>query len=318
MNQILETTRFVVENARHVKINPEKITEFCNHFEESHINHWIKQGPYDLTKLNDSDKLHFLLVFNSISFSYWGEPKWTVDYHGEKFDGSWAMIAALGKAIENKVPILDLKWLSTITEKEFENIMKGNAKIPLLKERLLILREIGTIVTQKFAMDLPNALRKANGDATELLKLMVNIFPSFNDTSSYNNKTIYFYKRAQLLVSDIYQLFNGNGHGKLRNIDQLTACADYKLPMILRKLDILSYSPELARKVDNKIELQHGSEEEVEIRASTIWVNELIKQKLKKKIPLIYPIHINDHLWLLSQAKSADDKPYHLTRTTAY
>lgn len=318
MNEVLETTKFVVDNARHVKINKEKVTEFCNHFEESHINHWIKQGPYDLTKLNDKDKLHFLLVFNSTSFSYWGNPKWTVGYHGEKFDGSFGMIAVLGKAIENKVSVLDMKWLSTITEKEFEKITKGNVKIPLLKERVHILKEVGSIVTQKYAGDFSNILKKANGDAMELLKLIIITFASFNDTSSHKNKTIYFYKRAQLLVSDIYQIFNGNGYGNLRNIDQLTACADYKLPMILRKLGILSYSPELARKIDNKIELQHGSEEEVEIRASTIWANELIKQKLKKKILAIDSIHINDHLWLLSQVKSADDKSYHLTRTTAY
>ena len=55
------------------------------------------------------------------------------------------------------------------------------------------------------------------------------------------------------------------------------------------------------------------SEEEVEIRANTIWANELIKKELKKKIPNINSIHVNDHLWLLGQCK-----PYHLTRTTAY
>lgn len=318
MNKVLETTKFVVDNAQYVKINKEKITEFCNNFEESHINHWIKQGPYDLTKLNDKDKLHFLLVFNSISFSYWGEPKWTVDYHGEKFDGSWGMIAALGKAIENKAPILNMKWLSTITEKEFADIMKGNVKIPHLKERILILKEVGSIITQKYEGDFSNVLKKANGDAMELLKLIISTFHSFNDTSSYKNKTINFYKRAQLLISDIYQLFNGRDYGKLKNINRLTACADYKIPWILRKFGILSYSESLAKTVDNKIELQHGSEEEIEIRASTIWANELIKQKLKKKIPSIDSIHINYHLWLLSQAKSADDKPYHLTRTTTY
>lgn len=241
-----------------------------------------------------------------------------LDYHEEKFDGSWGMIAALGKAVENKVPIFDMKWLSTITEKEFEKITDGNVKIPLLKERVLILNEVGSIVTQKYGGDFSNVLKKANSDAMELLKLIISTFPSFNDTSSYKTKQINFYKRAQLLVSDIYQLFNGSNYGKLKNVGQLTACADYKIPWILRKLGILSYSEPLAKKVDNKIELQHGSEEEVEIRASTIWANELIKQKLKQKISTINSIHINDHLWLLSQAKSPKDKPYHLTRTTAY
>jgi len=318
MSEVLETTKFVVDNARHVKINQKKITEFCNNFEESYISHWIKQGPYDLTKLNDEDKLHFLLVFNSTSFSYWGEPKWTIDYHGEKCDGSWGMIAALGKNLENKVPLLNMKWLSAMDEKEFEKITKGNVKIPLLKERVQILREVAAIVAQKYNGNFSLFFKEANGDAMKLLSHIITTFPSFNDSSPYKGKTVYFHKRAQLLVSDIYQLFNGCDYGKLKNINQLTACADYKIPWILRKLGILSYSESLAQKVDNKMEILHGSEEEVEIRAGTIWANELIKQKLRKKIPTIDSIHINDHLWLLSQAKSPHDKPYHLTRTTAY
>ena len=318
MNPVLETTRWVIEQAKHVKIHQAKIEEFCGYFEKSHISHWIKHGPYDLNQLNDQDQLHFLLVFNSISFSYWGEPKWAVDYHGEKFDGSWAMIAALGKAIENKTPVLKMKWLSTLTKNEFEKITKGNVKIPLWKERATILKEVGSMVMQKYQGDFSRVITEAHGDAIKLLNLIITTFPSFNDTSSYKGKTIYFYKRAQLLVSDIYQTFNGSNYGDLKNIDQITACADYKLPWILRRLGILSYSPALARKVDNNIEIPHGHEEEIEIRASTIWANEFIKQRLKKSIPTINSIHINDHLWLLSQVKSVHDKPYHLTRTTTY
>ncbi len=318
MDSVLETTKFVVDNAKHVKINPEKINEFCNHFEESHINHWIKQAPYNLAQLKGKDQLHFLLVFNSTSFSYWGDPKWAVEYRGEKFDGSWGMIAALGKAVENKVPVLDMKWLSALTEEEFEKITKGKVRIPLFKERVAILKEVGSILAERYKGDFINLWKEADGDAMKLLKLIITTFPSFNDFSSYKGKIIYFHKRAQLLVSDIYQLFEGSGYGKLKNISQLTACADYKIPMVLRKTGILSYSESLARKVDVGVEIEHGSEEEAEIRASTIWANELIKQNLKKKIPAINSIYINDHLWLLSQTKSADDRPYHLTRTTAY
>jgi len=98
----------------------------------------------------------------------------------------------------------------------------------------------------------------------------------------------------------------------------LTACADYKLPQILRKLEILNYSRELAEKVDNKIELKKGCEEEIEIRASTIWTVKFIENELEKKIPKIDSLHVNDHLWLMSQNKSLGDKPYHRIRTTAY
>ena len=114
------------------------------------------------------------------------------------------------------------------------------------------------------------------------------------------------------------QAFNGHEFGKLKNIDKLTACADYKLPFVLRRLGIFSYSDYLADKIDNQIQIDKDSEEEVELRANTIWVVELIKQKVKKKIAHADSIHVNDHIWILGQKKLKNDKPYHLTRTTSY
>ncbi len=318
MSIVLDTTKYVVKNAKYVKINKENIDEFCKNFERSHINHWINEAPFDIEQLNDKDKLNFLLVFNTLSFSYWGDPKWTVEYKGEKFDGAWGMIVALGKAIEARLPILDISWLSSISNEDFSKIIKGNIEIPLFEERVENLREIGQIITAKFNGDFSNMIINAKNDALKLLDVIVTTFPSFQDIRIYQGKTIYFHKRAQLLISDIYQLFRGKKYGNLKNINKLTACADYKLPMVLRRLGILKYTKELAQKVDNKVNIPEGSEEEVEIRAATIWANELIKQQLKKKIKNIDSIHINDHLWLLGQNKLPADKPYHLTRTTAY
>jgi len=318
MNKILETTKFVIENAKYVKINQKAINEFCKVFERSHISHWINHTPFDISNLKDNEKVSFLLIFNSISFSYWGEPKWTIEYKGEKVDGAFGMISALGKAIENKIPILNMKWLANISEDDFEKITKGNTKIPLSNTRLKILREIGQITMKSLDGDFTKLINKAKGDVIKLLDLIILTFPSFNDEVTYKGKKVYFYKRAQLLISDIYQIFKGKGMGNLSNINQLTACADYKLPMVLRKLGILEYSEDLAKKIDNKIEIQKDSEEETEIRASTIWANEFIKEKLRNKIRDIESIHTNDHLWLLGQIKTPKDKPYHLTRTTAY
>ena len=92
MNRIIETCKFVVDNSQHVKINSEKVNEFVNYFNHSHIKHWIDESPFNLRKLNLKDRLHFLLVFNSISFSYWGDPKWKIIYHSEEVDGAYGMI----------------------------------------------------------------------------------------------------------------------------------------------------------------------------------------------------------------------------------
>ncbi len=228
------------------------------------------------------------------------------------------MTTALWRAIDAKKPIFDARYLTEIEKKEFAEILRGNTTIPLLEERWKIMKEVGRILLEKFNGEVQNIIKAADNDALKLLDIIITKFPSFNDSWMYKGKTVFFYKRAQLLIGDIYNIFNGEKFGRLKNTDQLTACADYKLPMALRKLGILSYSPELATAIDSEQLIPKGSEQEIEIRASTIWAVELIKQELKNRIPDITATHINDHLWLTTQQKTANEKPYHRTRTISY
>ncbi|MBI4738384.1 hypothetical protein HY772_02270 [Candidatus Woesearchaeota archaeon] len=318
MNPVLASTKYVVDNSKRVKINTEKIPVFAKTFTHEHKKHWFNAAPFDFTHVGKKEKLHFFLMFNSMSFSYWGYPKWIVDYQGQKLDGSWAMIAALQRMIVENKTSLNPSVFANLDKEKLKEILRANVEIPLLDERLKVLNEVGSVLTRGYDADFGNFVECANGDALRLLNMIVTQFPSFNDVSMYIGKKVYFWKRAQLLVGDIFQAFDARGYGDLKNVGQLTACADYKLPRVLRELDILEYSKELSARVDKKIILPHDCEEEIEIRANTIWAVELIKQKIQERIPDIDSIHVNDHLWLASQIKSPETKPHHLTRTTAY
>jgi hypothetical protein len=171
---------------------------------------------------------------------------------------------------------------------------------------------------KKFNGDFTNLVIQANNDSQKLLDLILENFPSFNDESMYKGIKVYFYKRAQLLIADIYQAFEGHKFGRFDNINEITACADYKLPFVFRRLGIFSYSDYLADKIDNQIQIEKDSEEEIEIRSNTIRTVELMKQKIKGKIAHADSIHINDHIRMLGQKKINNDKPYHHTRTTSY
>ncbi|MDE1924686.1 MAG: queuosine salvage family protein [Patescibacteria group bacterium] len=318
MSKILETTRYVVDRSQHVKINQDKVIEFCAAFQHGNLSHWLNGSPIAYSHLADSEKLNFLLVFNSTSFCYWGDPKWTIEYKGQQYDGSWGMIAAIMRAIDEGMPILDAKYRSQMSKENYQRMTRGNVEIPLLEERWKITTGLASTLVNKFEADFANIVRAANKDGLQLLNLIIENFPSFNDTSEYDDKTIYFYKRAQLLVEDVYQTFGGEGYGELNNLEGFTACADYKLPQSLRRLGILSYDAGLADKVDSLAQIPHGSAEEVEIRANTIWAVEAIKNELAKSGKIASSVGINDHLWLMGQTKRPDDKPYHRTLTTAY
>lgn len=318
MSKILDTTKFVVENSDLVKINHGQVTEFSKGFDHGKAEHWLSAAPFNFSNFTEEEKLHFLFIFNALSFSYWGEPKWTIEYKDKNYDGAWGMIVALGRGIEEGAALLDFNYCSKISKEIFAHILRGNTEVPLLEERWKILQEIGRTMLTKYSGKASNLIAEASGDAQKLLELIVQNFPSFQDISQYKGKEVCFYKRAQLLVADIYQIFDGKGFGALKNIDQITACADYKLPQILRKLGVLEYATALAERIDSKAEIPKGSPEEIEIRAGTIWAVEFIKEAVKKRSPQIMSFEVNDHLWLATQEKFPDDKPYHRTRTIAY
>jgi len=318
MNKILETTKYVEENSKFVKINQNALAAFSRQLDCGNAQHWLSNIPIGFPKYSQEEKLNFLLLFNAISFSFWGEPNWTTEHEGTKSNGALGMVMALDNAISGGTQILSFDFCSKISREEFASIFQSDAVIPLLDERWKIVRDLGSKIMTRFAGKASGLVEESEGDAQKLVSLLQIYFSSFSDSSGYKGREVFFSKRAQLLVSDIYRLFDGKGYGELKYIDQLTACADYKLPRLLRRYGILEYATELSDRVDQLIEIPHGSEEEVEIRANTIWVIEYLKKELLTRFPTVTSMEINDYIWLASQEKILNEKPYHRTRTIAY
>ena len=75
MNQISETTKFMVANSEHIKINKNKIKDFCDVFGESHINHWLNEAPFDF--IYSRDGRYFFLELNPN-----GQWLWLLEHSG--------------------------------------------------------------------------------------------------------------------------------------------------------------------------------------------------------------------------------------------
>lgn len=305
--RIIESIETVLKRPIYVGVDRGKVEDFARNVDRNRLAHWLSVSPFDLNQLDEAEKIGFLFTLDSISFCYWGNPKWKVEYRGKEYDGAQAMMACLGRAIENGVNFNPFQ-LANIKRKELENILRGNVEIPLLNERLEFLMEVGMIIQSRFNGDFRYFIDRAQNDALRLVDLLVENFLSFKDSSIYKGKEVEFSKRAQSLASDLNYLLG------LDNIDKLTACADYKLPQVLRRHKILQYSDELQRRISVKERIPKGSEEEIEIRALTIFAVELIT----KEILGVTSNKVNDYLWLEGQIKLPSDEPYHLTRTTAY
>ena len=309
LENIIICCNYVSKNSKHVTIDEEKLNLFVENIKDIKMNHWLSSSPFGLLDLSVETIINFLLIYESINFSFWGEPKWTIDTNIGKLDGSIALLYVLLQYVKESKST----DFSSMSKKEFLKILKGNIKIPLFEERFKIIKEVSAIVNDKMQGNFYQYIKDITSDI-ELFETIIANFPSFKDERLYNKQTIYFYKLAQLLTSDILHIREQKEKIKV-NYTHLVGCADYKIPQILREFGILNYDNKLAKIVDNHIEIPINSIYEVEIRANMITVINMINKKLNYKY---CRIDINDFIYMQKNNKNFKMRPYHLTRCTNY
>lgn len=309
LENIIICCNYVSKNSKHVTIDEEKLNHFVENIKDIKMNHWLSSSPFGLLDLAVETIINFLLIYESINFSFWGEPKWSIDTNIGKLDGSIALLYVLLQYVKESKST----DFSSISKKDFLKILKGNIKIPLFEERFKIIKEVSAIVNDKMQGNFYQYIKDITSDI-ELFETIIANFPSFKDERLYNKQTIYFYKLAQLLTSDILHIREQKEKIKV-NYTHLVGCADYKIPQILRQFGILNYDNNLAKIVDNHIEIPINSIYEVEIRANVIAIINMINKKLNYKY---CRIDINDFIYMQKNNKNFKMRPYHLTRCTNY
>lgn len=307
LDNISNSTKKVVENACYVKINYDVLDKVIEDGRFNKTKYWLEDNNLGLLDLSSKDIINFLLIYHTIGdYCFWGDPKWTIyDDKQNKLDGSIAMMYLVLKRYKEKKSFV-------MSFASFKEWLKGNVEIPLLKERYNCLLEMNKYL-ERINNDFYYEINKYLDDSS-LLEYIVNNLSYYNDECMYDKKKVYFYKRAQLLVSDILHV-----RKLIEKKDvvykNLIGCADYKIPQVMRSLGILEYNQELLSLVDNKIPLEYGSKMEVEIRASDLVVLDYIANKLDNKVARM---DVNDYIWLLGQDKNMKMKPYHRTLTIYY
>lgn len=309
LEKILISSKYVNDNAKDVKINIKNIKELIKNYEFKNLKHWLVFNPGGILDLDVSEIVNFLIIFGSIDCCFWGNPKWTIKTKYGALDGAFALIYAL-LDLKKKKGHLDFTKISL---DEFADVLKGNTEIPLLKERYQTLLSVSKVINDKMKGNFYEFIKDIYRDI-DLFDVIINNFPTFRDERVYNGHTIYFYKLAQLITSDILHIRAIKENIKI-DCSHLVGCADYKIPQVLRGLGILEYSDTLSNIVDNKVLIPEGSTYEVEIRAGVLVAIDLIKKELGNKVDAI---SINDFIWGLGQDKNIKFKPYHLTKTLSY
>lgn len=306
LNNIEKSCKFVSDNSKYVRINYKKIDEILNSEELVLMGHWLSNNPFSILDMETRDIINLLLVLHTIGdYCFWGNPKREIETYEGVLDGSYAMIYLLvNRYKSNKDFNMDFD--------EFSSFLKGNVEIPLLKKRYECLVEMNNYL-DGIARDFYDEIEDMFDDIT-LLEYIINNFSYFKDEAVYRENKVFFYKRAQLFVSDVLHIRELKDKVKV-DYSNLRGCADYKIPQVMNSLGMLEYTNELENIIANKEEINENTEMEIEIRANDLVVIDYIYEKLDRKVSRM---DINDYIWLLGQDKSKINKNYHRTKTIHY
>lgn len=138
------------------------------------------------------------------------------------------------------------------------------------------LREAGENLLRDYGGKSVHLLETADGSAEKLASL-VGSWRGFYDVADYRGTPVPIFKRAQIFAADVWLALGGEGLADFTDMHRLTIFADNMLPHVLRHAGVLSYTPDLAARIDGGIEIAAGSEEEIEMRVLAIHACELMR-----------------------------------------
>jgi hypothetical protein len=171
------------------------------------------------------------------------------------------------------------------------------------------LRDVGRHVAGEHDGRFASVPDSAGGSAVALARRL-GTWDAFADSSAYEELIAPFLKRAQIAAADLARA----GLARFGDLDRLTMFADNLVPHVLRLDGILRFEPELVARIDHGELIDHGSPEEVEIRACSVHAVEMIVAAR----PGIRAADVDVVLWQRGQQPEYKASPRHRCRCTAY
>ena len=273
--------------------------------------------------------IQYVFVLDALNFCFWPVPG--LEYVD--------LATGLRRAVERDPRCLDAANLARLDADSFRALMPDVETWPDLPSRVRAVNELGAALlsaeSSKKAGGLASAwVREAGPSARRLVDLVRERLPMFRDEAPQSfpssSPTIYFYKRAQILAADVWAACgrkrDGSGLGAFTDVDALTTFPDYRVPQLLREMGVMVYDDDLAARVDARVELAPGSDEELDIRACTVAAVHALREaalrraraegRSEDEVPC--DVEIDWLLWQRGEATMHAMRPHHRVRTVFY
>jgi len=322
---VLDSLHPVIERSRDVHTHIDKIKEVAAWMAYEELPMPEYEIPFGIGQGTSEDVIDFILTADCVDTAFTDfstHVKFQVDYADKHWSDSDALFACMKRALDKGLPMLDGKFLATLTRPQLKEIFAGNIEMPMLDEKLQVWRKVGAVLAEKYNGRFHNFTKscppRLYDNGAGLIDRLVKEFPRFNDVSPYDGESIKIYKLPQLGIWLTYSALRKSAQFPIEDIHKMTAFADYIVPVALRVLGIISYSPELEHAINTYQMIPPDSPREVEIRAHCIYATALLTEEVNNLRPkdqqIIIP-QIDARLWTHYHTTSW---PHHLTKTIMY
>ncbi len=262
--------------------------------------------PDPATELVEGDRearIAFVLCLDAINF---GSGWWPTICKRPGHSGYFTIAAGLTERFRDGGP-WSAAELTELQAADVAAVVDQDAAHPLMGDYAATLNDVGERVSADHGGRFEAVVEAAQGSAPALTGLLAG-WRAFADVSTYVGRPVPFFKRAQIATADLDRI----GLAELRDLDRLTAFADNLVPHVLRLDGVLRLDPALEARIEAGDLLEHGSAEEVELRACAVHAIEQLAS-----LTSLSPAQIDGALWNRGAGELYKSLPRPRSRNTA-
>jgi hypothetical protein len=287
-----------------------EIARYAQQLEDSMAHPKTAEGASSGSRAQREDEAAFWLTLDAINFG----SGWFPTLRKRSEPTGYKTIAAGVRRRFDQSGRWTPTQLTALTNAELAQWLDQDPEHDLIKLFADSLHDLGANVQRLHGGSFAGVVDAADGSAMRVVETLAG-WRCFADVSVYEGREVPFLKRAQIAAADLHRAGVANFH----DLDQLTMFADNLVPHVLRLDRVLWFDPELVARIEREELIEHGSPEEVEIRACAVHAVELLVAAASESLRARpTAAQIDEILWNRGQAPEYKAVPRHRSRTTAY
>ncbi len=245
--------------------------------------------------LRDGSWFDYSILAVSVLACLWPPPDqemWSIDYQGERLTDAPALLGAITKWM-GPAARPDLRSFSALDDAQASRLFSGGGVLQMVPERGRRLSRVAAALTERWEGSALSLVEEAGWDGPGVVELLAATIPGYEDQARVGGHSLRFRKLAHLAAA----IMASRSSRPWSGLDSFPVYPDYMLPLYLRHLGILRYSPQVSRPVDFRIEIPRHSREEVAIRWATVHAGHLLVEGLRETgVPVTGP-RLDYYLW---------------------